>query len=169
MNRRIRRCVPAIVFGCAVFSQAQATSPACVPVVDALRLSYSVPYHQFISQLEDGNKSQSELLFDGKSLFMKIHGDWFDAGAMDNPFKEVATAGLQATSCSKQGEEKVANQVATVYQISQVIDGKARQSQIWISVTGLVLRMRDTTHDDFDLTVDYTGIKPPSGAKRIGS
>jgi hypothetical protein len=169
MNRRIRCCAPAIAFGFVVLSQVQATTPACAPLVDALRLSYSVPYHQLISQLESGERSQSELLFDGKSLFMKIHGDWFDAGAMDNPFKEVATAGLQATSCSKQGEEKVANQVATVYQISQVIDGKASQSQIWISVTGLVLRMRDKTHDDFDMTVDYTNIKAPSGAKRIGS
>ena len=169
MDQRIRRCVPAIVFGVVAFGRAHATPPACAPVVDALRRSYSVPYHQLISQLEDGNKSQSELLFDGKSLFMKIHGDWFDAGAMDNPFKELATAGLKATACSKQGEEKVANQAATVYQVSQVIDGKADQSQIWISVTGLMLRMRDITQGDFDMTVDYTGIEAPSGAKRIGS
>ena len=169
MTLKIRRSLLAALLSLVAVSPALAATPACAPVTEAMRHSHAVPYHQSINQLEDGKKTHSELLFDGKTLYMKIHGDWCDTGAMDNPFKDLATAVMQATSCTRLREETVGSQAAAVYQISQVIEDKPVQSQVWVSATGLVLHMRDTTHDDFDRTADYVGIKAPTGAKRIGS
>jgi hypothetical protein len=169
-GKPILRSLIATVLMSAVPLAVWALDPSCRVVGEAFKKSYGLPYHQFVTRIEDGKPDHSEIIYDGKSIYMQIRSQWIAAGEMENPFQDVMKDNGQdkPNICSKLREELWNAQPAAVYQIKRGENGKIVNDQVWISPSGLVLHMLGGDADHFELRMEYSAIKAPANAKRVG-
>jgi hypothetical protein len=153
----------------AVSLSAAAADSDCLLVGQSFKKSFGTPYHGYITKPAGGTAKQSEVIYDGHNMFVQVRGQWMEMANFPNPFEDVLKdMGEHKGSCTKARSESKDGQSATVYDLKYEVEGSPTEGLVWIGSNGLVLHIQSKSEYPFEERIDYTNVKAPANAKKLG-
>ncbi|MGA8938662.1 MAG: hypothetical protein WB439_05805 [Acidobacteriaceae bacterium] len=137
-------------------------------LADAQAKLHSMPAHVYTTSKIGSQTFNSEMIYAGGSMYMKMNGKWTLAGSIKDMEASEKTLQHKASakdSCRRLSDGAVNGQMAAVYSSHSVSPKGTMDMQIWISkAQGLVLRT-DMNGDNGKVVnstrYEYGNVKPP--------
>lgn len=163
------------ILAMAPVSRGFAAEAECQPLFDAMNRLFKTPSHQYLKQTNSitGDKAvASEIINDGKALYVMVGGKWQNSQATGEQLLEQEEMGrrkAKVTTCRLVHEEAVDGIPAKLFSAHTETEFGASDEQLWIAnATGLPVRetiemsMGDHAGTSrAEIKVVYSGVSTP--------
>jgi hypothetical protein len=135
------------VLAIAPTSRGFAADAECQQLFDAMNRLFKTPSHQYLKQTNSvtGDKAvSSEIINDGKALYVMVDGKWHNSNATGDQLleqEEISRKKAKVTTCRLVHEEAVDGIPANLFSAHTETEFGASDQQLWIAKsTGLPVR-----------------------------